>query len=273
MAIERRQGIDIQRFHFGSTSELADWIKTLTPKPGGFFFQSDSGLRTLREGSTTYLPQAQKLIDRFNEEIPTLRRVWQPSIAGFFPNVPAYLTGEPESMWHMANDESDKAPIRVWVGVTSSASITNDDLIERGAALSAFAMALSERRPVLISPYWTLGNGGANPHSMTGGEFGNVVSWDMQSSPIVLSEVIPCLSDPNIIRYLGLDAGYSLDRRIPRVGPWFPNELNEQWMRECLGAADDDVWLPAIFSRSGLISNPIEWIKQQIAKHIGEEGE
>lgn len=268
MSIERRNGITYKREHYYSVSAFEAGIEEVGRPTNGISKRSfdwpdeiKAGFEALHNGDASLVAEAQALIDRFQEEIPSLRRTWQPSVAGFFPNVPAFLSGEPESMWRIADEESDRAPVRVWVGVSSSMGIGPTDLIKRGAALAAFAMALSERRPVLITPYFNLANA-----SQT---IGTLVSYDLQSSPIVLSEIMASVANPCVTRNLGLHFQYMLEPRTE--GVWFPRFADEKWMRECLGCEDADVWLPGIHLRDELITNPIAWIKREIARHLGEE--
>lgn len=275
MGTEYHDGKPVRRFHFNTIGALTEWIKEIeAPTRGrsmktakGYGPMIEAGKYVLQNGDTKDVAAAQALIDKFNEEIPSLRRVWQSSVAGFFPNVPAFLAGEPESMWHMANEESDRAPLRVWVGLTSSSSVSTLQLVKRGAALAAFAIALSERRPVIITPYWEVGD------DTKRGTKGNLISWDLQGSPIVLSEVMACLVNPNLTRYLGLHVNALVDSSLPDSGPWFPNAFNEPWMRECLGCDDNDVWLPGIWGDDAMIDNPVAWIKEKVAKYLGEEME
>ena len=252
------------RHHFATVSQFSQWVTERERETGSFGdYNARNGLELLSTGDTSTVAEAQKMIDRFNEEILSLRRVWQPAVAGFFPNVPAFLAGEPESMWRIADDSSGNAPIRVWVGVMSRGGIADSELVQRGAALAAFAMALSERRPVLITPYYAMGNASGG----RGGNAGTLISWDLQSSPIVLSEVMGCVAHPNVVRYLGWHVCSKFGNSI---GCWYPDFLNENWMRRALGCADDDIWLPSAMIADDLINKPIEWIKREIAKHVSE---
>lgn len=264
--------VKVNRFHFENVSAFLDWLAEIEKPVDGkstvterFHARSqvDNGKRVMREGDTSSVAEAQAMIDKFQDEIPSLRRVWTPTVAGFFPNVPAFLAGEPESMWRMDDDSSDRAPIRIWVGIGSSSSVTREQLIKRGAALAAFALALSERRPVYITPWWDLGNG-----TQTAGE---LISFDLKSSPVVLSEIIAALVNPDVTRYLGLHAAFIVDRSTPDSGPWFPNAFNEKWMRECLGCGESDIWMPGIHTTDKMLTDPIGWIKREIAKHIADE--
>lgn len=260
--------VTVRREHFYSATALATWVRELrgrTSTRGSYYDRGSRGIQVLEQGSTEHLAEAQRYIDQINTEIPTLRKVWKSDVAGFFPNVPAYLAGEPENMWRMDSDESSAAPIRVWVGVGSSAAFSERDLIKRGAILAAFAMALSERRPVLLTPYWQMGDAAATR--------GSLISWDLQSSPLVLSEVMGCLSDPLVIRDLGLDTNYRYDRTLETAGYWMPGGFEEKRMREYLGCDEQDVWLPALHLLDTLMNNPVEWVRHQIARHLGEASE
>ena len=62
----------------------------------------ETGIKKLQEGDTTRLEQAQKIIDQLNvgdivsNHVPIL----EASIAGYMPNVPAYISGHPLSMFN-----------------------------------------------------------------------------------------------------------------------------------------------------------------------------
>lgn len=255
--------------HFTSSSAFADWMRRTPPayhEGHGFTAAADvaKGIHTLTHGDLTNLDQAQALIDQFNEniEVPTYTR--QLSMAGGFPDVPSYLSGQPEHMWSLIPDTSDRTPLHIYVGLTSSAGVPHDALIKRGCTLAAFALALSNKRPVFITPYVNLGGYGFS-HTPDNA----LISWDITTSPLVLSELMGCLSDPHVTRHAGIAACYRLNPRTN--GDWHSDYDNSQRMRQHLGAAPDDLYLPSIHLFDPLLANPIGWIKDNLAKYAPQE--
>lgn len=264
------EGVRGHRYHYGSVAALIQGIADLEKIGRGDTVATsseiDRGKVALRNGDLTNVETAQKLIAQVMHSIPTLRREWKSDVAGFFPNVPAFLAGEPESMWRAELEESDTTPIRIWVGVMSSGAISESELVKRGTTIAALAIALSERRPVLITPYVNLGNGGRGAY----GNSGAIVSWDLQSSPASLSELMANLAHPNLVRHLGWHMCHlaAQSHGTDTAGGWFPNFLNETKMRQFLGCDEQDVWLPSAMVTDDLITKPVEWINREIARHL-----
>lgn len=75
---------------------------------------------------------------------------WQADMAGAFPDVGAFIAGDPLSMRRMVNQVSDTRPIRIFVGMASSCSFTAEQLAKRGALVSALALQLAKTRSVEI---------------------------------------------------------------------------------------------------------------------------
>jgi hypothetical protein len=153
---------------------------------------------------------------------------------------------------------SDRTPLRIWVGLTSSAGVTREELTKRGVTLAAFALAVSEKRPVYITPYVV-------NSSYRGRGADTFLSWDIQTSPIVLSELMGCLSSPEVTRYAGLAATYRIN---PGCNGQWPSIYNdERKMREVLGANPDDLYLPSIHLYDPLLADPIGWLHTNVAKY------
>lgn len=270
--------------HFTSSQAFAAWIQerqaanaSTTGSRYGYGYGRDisTGLRQLEQGDETNVERARALLTEFQENIEVLHYQWERDVAGAFPDVPSYIMGVPESMWTQQPILSDRSPLRIWVGLTSSGGIGEETLVKRGITLAAFAMAISAKRPVLISPYVNLGNDYRRDYyaRTRSGSYSYaqnaLLSWDISTSPLVLSELMACLSSPNITRRLGLVVCYMLNPGV--TGNWHSDYDNESAMREHLGAKPEDLYLPSIHLYDPILSDPIAWLKTNVAKYSQEE--
>src|SRR5262245_12517346 len=61
-------------------------------------------------GNAKYVPAAEALVNKIQAALPeTATRHWELAHAGAFPSVPAYLAGEPENMWRLADAQTSTA--------------------------------------------------------------------------------------------------------------------------------------------------------------------
>ncbi len=273
----------VKHRHFDSTAEYAAWLESHSAHQlesvdstgsfsslykldkGKFSHMIYKGINMLKYGDETGLDQAQAMIDKFTEELTVPAKQWSHSMAGSHPDVPAYLSGEPENMWNLTYVPSDRSPLRVWVGLTGTWSVSDDQLLKRGIALAAFALALVNKRPVYITPYVNGHNYGDHGRKQAH----SIVSWDISTSPVVLSQLMSNLSRPEISRYVGLPTTRLSDTRIPYEIPFA--SLRREHIEHILGP--DDLFVPPIQSSDPLLNDPIKWVKEQLAKYGDEDAE
>ncbi len=266
------------RRHFRDGNALVKWYNE-TPVPhyniigdsmAAPIDKINEGLRLVTFGTVKHNEKMKALTSKFQNEIPSLARVWRADVAGFFPNVPAFLAGEPASMWAMPQDKVNNAPLRIWVGLACSGGITDESLAIRGTALAAFAVAMSERRTVLITPFGSIGTmwGDAKRDKQEVGLF----SWDMGTSPISYAEVGAGIIEPDTARYLRRAVSSKLNplATLHHI-PGKPEGYQEpETLRTLLGAADDDLILPHLSLLDPIVNDPIGWIQRNIERYIGE---
>jgi len=240
--------------HFSSPREFAKWFRNNDDQSSGWSRDKTlQGLRDLEDGNDKNAKLADKFLESFEQAVEVPSLTWEHDVAGAFPDVPTFLAGQPDCMWNLLPDMSDKAPLRIWVGVTSSGGISEAQLVKRGAVLAAFAIMMSKKRQVLITPYVNLGSYRRD---------GSIISWDITTSPINLSTIMASLSEPDVVRHVGIDA-CRLDN--PGVtGAWHPDAYNEKKMREHLGANPQDLFLPSIFLYDPMLEEPETWLKEKI---------
>lgn len=278
------------RKHFNSTTEYAAWVREPLINLDKEVFYGNSytgkrralqGLDLLTTGDETHVSRARDLLSKFQENIEVPIHRWENRPAGVFPNVPAFLAGNPECMWSKELDTSDHSPLRVWVGVTSTWYVTEEQLRDRGVVLAALAIALSEKRPVYITPWIHRGERGSRRRYGRSSEpVGALLSWDLATSPLVLSELMASVADPLITRHLGLPACHLVNPECTDPSaPYHPYVYDEYYgsksskVRKALGCADNDLYIPMCEGSDPLLNDPITWLQNTIAKYSQDEDE
>lgn len=255
--------------HFTSGREYLNWLNdpsttgrrnVASRKSGNEVTKSVPIAKAMLEHGSNDTDSISALVEQFSFELPTTQRVTRASVRGHRVNMSAYLVGSPLNMIKRDVDTSDHSPLRIWIGTTSSWGIKPADINKRGAALAAFALALSARRTVYITPYVILGSGANSA----------IISVDLQSSPLYLNELAAHMN-VNLTRFLGIYACRTLNNDCD--GGWPKDYNNEAAMRNHLGAAPDDVYLGSIHRDDPLLIDPIKWIKANLAKYLGESEE
>lgn len=270
------------RHHFPHTRAYTDWYKTSSATASTFgsaratYWNGEAmqGIDLLSRGDNNAVTRARTLLAKFTEELPSITQKWTLEVAGGFPSIGAFLAGDPEHMWQQEADNTDTAPLRVWLGLTSSIGVTPAQIFERGIALAAFAMTLSERRTVYLTPYVLLGASNTSNkyrareyHDDNTSPDGSLISWDLTTSPLILSEVSAALTRSEVTRALGLAACYKANPACN--GQWLDCYQNEPKMRRLLNAAPGDIFIGSIHLNDPLLTDPIGWVKKQLAYFIG----
>jgi len=112
----------------------------------------DDALRYASAGDLKYVSEAERLVEKIDSELDTegLRPMWQPSVVGNFPLVPAYIAGTPESMLARTDVPDARGGLDLWVELGCSCSVKQSDMRRRGVCVLAAAMALSRVRNVRV---------------------------------------------------------------------------------------------------------------------------
>jgi hypothetical protein len=277
--------VTLMQKHFTSPREYAKWLRTHgvgLGNLGSYAYYGGTeakvntralqGIELLDKGSEKHVSEARKLLSKLMLQVETPTKVWRHDVVGYFPDVPTALAGDPEAMWIQDTTTHDRSPLRVWLGVSSSASVTEDQLRHRGIALAAFAIAMSEVRPVIITCWVHRGE-----HSSHAGvEKGALISWDIKSSPLVLAQLLASTADPLITRHVGIPACTLLNPELTNPGAPFHPYLyarNHEGIRTLLGCAPADLYLPMIAGNDPLLNDPIGWVCTNVAHYSNTDQE
>lgn len=229
-------------------------------------------------GDDSTVEKAQELIDKLAiPSIETSRDVWSPTIAGAYPMVPEYLAGEPQCMRRRMSEQSDVAPVNVYLNICASASWSADQLLKRGTTVLAFALALQSVRPVEIH---LVGHFGESPKTNNESLYFDIL---LDSKPLNMSQAAYVLSDCSYIRHLWWEMVWY--KKGTRQGSdfiyWGKNfvsaELSnyptfEKLVRKNLQMNAQDLYIPMAYTSDRLISEPVAWVNEQLAKYTQVEG-
>ena len=223
------------------------------------------GIRHAREGhlpsvapSDEFLAQVENLIPA-----PTAKAQIIDDVVGCLPNVPAMLAGQPLTMRRKVKREHEAAPIAVVVDTTVSGGLTQEQMQRRGAAILALVRAISSRRPVEL---WT-GTGLGTPSGAVW-QF-----WRINTAPLDLARAAFLLAHPAATRGLQYGIGYR-DHNFTGRWPYGRGVVDGDAYRGIIARAlphiGECIAVPAAHVRDETVSDPIAWIKEKVAAHLGE---
>lgn len=260
----------IQRFN-----SMADFIAALpqgyrgrTKREAWYGGESyDDAIRNVEIGWTHIVPQAQALIDQI--ELSGMITRGQPlyvnDVAGNFPNVPAYLAGEPECMFRRGETAAagELAPITVYIDVAVGCTVSPAQMVERGIACLALVMILSERRPVELFLYSGLG-----PNS---GTTAQIPIIPLETRPMDMAALTYALASAGFYRRLCM--GWSYQFGYNGGWPWGVNPQSQPKdgrVRAALGAELQDLVIFGAGNNEPMINNPLAWLHEQLKLHLPE---
>jgi hypothetical protein len=222
--------------------------------------------RKTRSGDASRVAAAEKLLNKIEPELNRDGVVWHNDVAGAYPDVAAYLANDPECMRRRVHTEDDRAPLRVWVDVSSSAQIAWEDLLPRGIA--ALALVMQMIRSGRAVELWTF----CSLHGRVNGQ--TVPCVQMCTTPIDMASVAYCLTSQGFSR----GVCYAAARQHNGFnGCWGKNYVMRGTLAERIAGArktleglvaPQDIILPAPFwddktdkGDAGLIfRDPVQWV-------------
>lgn len=206
-------------------------------------------------------------------DVQVLFPTWEADIAGAFPDVPAFLAGDPQAMRRMANQVSDTRPIRIFVGMASSCTFSHVQLARRGALVSALALQLSKTRTVDIYAI----NSGEKSFSR-GALAGQSFAWSVMvkmPKPVSASDLSYWLCHQASVRGLL----YSVERAFsgPLSWPSSLGSMNAYHTPEGIaahakiwGAGESDIVVPFPMAHSveetEIMAKPETWLKNTLQR-------
>lgn len=229
-------------------------------------------VRYAATGRDHLVADAQALIERIEGagiELDWPR--WENSMTGALPNVPAYLAGLPETMRAKVQSRNDRAPLRIYADLTTSAGISHEQLTKRGVAMLALAMLVSAQRPVELFAVVGLSDGYDKATSQS--FRATLATVRIPAAPLELASACYALTSAAYAR----EIGYKSLKAAGAGGGWAWNlhpfdsgktKFIEQ-MREALDLQAADLYLePPHYEarRDAILTDPVAWINKELAK-------
>lgn len=251
-----------------ATKTMQDYYGEMSNWSGGRNMSASKDYVT-RGASAAEISPVRELLDKIDASFPEgLAPAWVASPYGAYPVVPDYLAGDPFSMRVKTMVESPRAPIRVVLDVFVSAKVRQSTILQRGAAMAAFAQKLSELRPV------ELYLAGVVYDEKCGHDCGFMTR--LNSTPIELAQLVACLT-PSFCRMIGLNTvktqtncglASALPFQCERHGRDSRTDLYIASCRRSLDLEPQDIYIGVGYldDASLIDSDPVAWVHKQIEK-------
>ena len=126
----------------------------------------DDAMQWAERGNSEHGDQIREAIASLGHVAMPNREQWNAAPVGFLPNVPAYVSGSPNSMWRRTMGEQPR-PVRVFVSGFTSWVVKHKHIVERGAAITALIDYLKSRAPVELYLYCPTGGNGIHSDTVT----------------------------------------------------------------------------------------------------------
>lgn len=177
------------------------------------------------------------------------------SVAGGIPVVPAFLAGDPLSMIDIQEAQDDRAPIRIFVDIASSAAIDAATLRKRGACCVALLQILQRLRPVELYSYCGTG---ASIRKGSYDQDGVAITVRMQT-PLSVAEVGMMLCWAPVARGVcyaiaGIEAGFT------HAWPFNEGQRQYESAQIMLRAEKTDLIIAGMDSYSDAYKDPVAWL-------------
>jgi len=200
----------------------------------------------------------------------TTSKTWRRRPAGMFPSVPDAIMDKPDSMWRKEDENSDRAPITIWVNSVSSGGWGENELSKRGAAIAALLLKLAQFRPVKLNLLMMVGQ------SQKARNYCNVVP--VESAPLNVSQLAHILCNPGWHRHQypiasnGWDSDLSWDSIFIKHNhdPNKPEFVAD--MKTFLDMAPQDLYVPQAYLMDEMVRDPVAWVKRTLAMYEIETG-
>jgi len=205
------------------------------------------------KGNISLVPQAEALLDSIEADLELDSPQWENAISGAYPDVPAFLSGDPECMRARMIRANEKAPVRVFVCTTSSCGVSAETLLKRGiAALALVMLLIRQGRPVELWTFTKLD--GDKDHK---GNSAFLVR--MPTTPVDIARIAHCLSACSFDRTIAMEFGRKM---TGFTGSW----AKQTDPRKLVNASPSDIVLGESRYGDEIVERPLDWIRQQLAK-------
>jgi hypothetical protein len=239
----------------------------LSVTPGTKWFGGESPADSIRlaiSGDTSRVADAERLLSQISAEIDVPERPWIADCAGAYPVVPDFLAGMPDCMRRRDTVESTESPVRIFYCPTASEDITAAQLMRRGCAVLALAIALSRSRPIELCVF----NIGRHEDAES------VIVAPINTAPLDLATAAYVMTSAGFVRRLcyNLARQHHWDRKRGSIA--WPHDYGRAdylpgLLRRLGGNPETDVIIGPAYSADALINDPVAWVNAQVARLTG----
>lgn len=261
---------------FNSMPDLFQWIRKGSFAGAGYGAwggATESGMQKIEKGDSCMADKVNHLLEQVDARLEgRQRREYVHSPNGAFPVVADYLLGLPMNMRRRQAIESEQAPIRIIVETAVSSGINDTMLVNRGAALAALVMRLSETRAVELWTLWgTTVRGTAHV-------FGLV---QIETAPIDIAHVATVMASKDFARAIEFSAALQQANARSQyesiewnwgVDPTNGRRIAE--IRNILELEPQDVFMPGGYLDDSqlMMNSPVEWVNKFLNSQRKVEG-
>ena len=258
---------------FDTPEDFVAWVRTFPEhKQAKDFSREWSGdmtrenyQRYLDYGDPSRMADAQAIFDKVQASglLAVNEKIWNPSVVGAFPSVPAAIQNLPESMF--SRQESDffdeTTPINIYVELCASGGIPAEKLYKRGAVILALVQVLQTVRPVNLFAHCFLG----------GDDIAAGTVIRIPTAPFDIDRGGFILGHPGFFRSIGYQMSNNLSSKIWEHWPWcnMPETAEyHQSMKHMLGIGPEDIYIePPFLTNIDYIEKPVEFINKILDKY------
>ena len=217
-------------------------------------------LAACRAGDISAVTKAEAILADIRKTIRRDRPDWGQSVAGAFPIVPEFLSGNPECMRRRVNLPAENSPVTIWVCVNSSGNAA-DVILSRGIAILALYLELSRRRQCSI--YICAMNQGQRRGLAQPGHFG--ISIRVRN-PVNLAQLAYSICDETLWYRVMIPYRMGVLHKMGYSTNLKPADCIEQ-VREVIQPAPQDIVIPPNYADHyrDISENPAKWVKGQLA--------
>jgi hypothetical protein len=272
-------GRDTGRHHLilTTTTELAELCGSTLSWASNSWYGYTGPLNArnyLTNGDLAAVAPSDELLAKMEEAVPapTVRGRWVNDVVGSMPDVGAFLAGAPASMRRRIKENNDRAPIRVMLDLTCSASFGTAALQRRGAAVLALVRALSSRRPVELYVGAALDNG----RDLNGQDVDTTSVWvKIDTAPLDLARAAFMMTNPGFFRGALYELMYTKGcgcGPYSFLGAW--RSHGGETAVQVTGAAEGDqlLWLGPLLHKEPITEDPAKWVIDHI-RQLGQDEE
>lgn len=234
--------------------------------------------RRLREGNHKAALEAQKIIEAMQDQgvFTQSARFVKPHYSGMRPNISAVVSGQPKSMYRRRIPGASRSgPITFYVDLVVSGGVSNipNAIFKRGVAIMALVLAMRRFRPCSVYAFDGTDRSVLDPNRY------NIVPAVFYATAIEPTDMArACEMFTNRDVPFGPPAAHAKWRHNAEL-TWAwgldpRSRLYKDASRKVLGMQPQDLFITGgyLFDKL-MLTDPVAWVKRQIAIHNGLEHE